>query len=346
MAKGAALDRHRSARKAQAGEARHGGGLSMNVRLLAAFAASVGLCIAFPTAAQAPSHPFDGLKKTVAVDTFQAAEAVGGSVTADGMTAMLTEALVKDGRFLVVERPGLGSIQTEQALAHGGATAGDAAASGHLIGASAIVRAAVTKYQAAAGGQNLQLGGLPLGGMLGSQVGLSNSKAVMEISLRLIDTTTGQIISMTKAEGSASSTSVNANLINGQSGATMGLGAFKASPIGLAGEQAIAKAVEQINAGMRNVPWSALVVDADGGKIYVNAGADRNVQAGLQLAVLRKGKVFTDPSSGEVLDVEMNKIGVIRIDAVREKLSTASVVSGDAPARGDILKLDEAPRTQ
>jgi len=313
----------------------------MDVRLVAALAVALGLAAALPTAAQAPSQPFDGLKKTIAVDTFQAAEAVGGTVTADGMTAMLTEALVKDGRFLVVERPGLGSIQNEQALAHGGATAGDAAASGHLIGASAIVRGAVTKYQAAAGGQNVQLGGLPLGGMLGSQVGLTNQKAVMEISLRVVDTTTGQIVSMTKAEGSASSTNVSANLTNNQSGATMGLGAFKASPIGLAGEQAIAKAVEQINIGMRTVPWSALVVDADGGKVYVNAGADRNVQAGLQLAVFRKGKVFTDPSSGEVLDVELTKIGVIRIDAVREKLSTASLVSGDAPARGDILRPDE-----
>ena len=123
----------------------------MDVRLVAALAVALGLAAALPTAAQAPSQPFDGLKKTIAVDTFQAAEAVGGTVTADGMTAMLTEALVKDGRFLVVERPGLGSIQNEQALAHGGATAGDAAASGHLIGASAIVRGAVTKYQAAAG---------------------------------------------------------------------------------------------------------------------------------------------------------------------------------------------------
>ena len=56
---------------------------------------------------QTPATPYDGLKKTVSVDQFQAAESTGGAVTADGMTTLLTNALVKDGRFIVVERPAL-----------------------------------------------------------------------------------------------------------------------------------------------------------------------------------------------------------------------------------------------
>ena len=291
--------------------------------------------------ADAPAPPpYGGLKKTVAVDTFQAAEAVGGSVTADGMTAMLTEALVKDGRFLLVERPGLSSIQTEQALAKSGASTGTAAGGGQLIGASAIVRAAVTKYEAAAGGQSLQVGGLPFGSMLGSQLGLKNQKAVMEISLRLIDTTTGQIISIAKAEGSASSTNVDASLVNNRSGANVGLGGFHATPIGQAGEDAIRKAVFLINEGMRNVPWTATVVQAEQGTVFVNAGLDRNVEPGLKLAVFRKGKVLTDPATGEVLDVQMDRVGLIQVNTVRDKVSVASVVEGDSPQRGDILKLN------
>jgi curli biogenesis system outer membrane secretion channel CsgG len=54
----------------------------------------------------ARAAPYEGLKKTIAVDVFQAAEAVGGSVTADGLTSMLTDALAHDGRFVVVERRG------------------------------------------------------------------------------------------------------------------------------------------------------------------------------------------------------------------------------------------------
>jgi ssDNA-binding replication factor A large subunit len=91
---------------------------------------------------------------------------------------------------------------------------------------------------------------------------------------------------------------------------------------------------------MRDVPWSALVVDASDAKIYLNAGTDRNVRSGLILTAYRKGKVFTDPATGAVLDVDLEKIGTIRIDGVREKMSTASVVSGQAPVRGDFLKLN------
>ena len=310
---------------------------------LAAAAAALALAgLGSPVAAAPASAPavFDGLKKTVSVDTFQAADAVGGSVTADGMTAMLTDALVRDGRFVVVERPGLAGVQAEQALGAAGVTAETAAPTGQLIGSSAIVRGAITKYEANAGGNNLTLSGLPLGGLLGGGAALKSQKAVIEISLRLIDTTTGQVISTSKAQGTASSSSADATLVNTRNGASLDAGTFHNTPVGKAGEQAIIQAVDQIAAGMRNVPWSALVVDATDGKIYVNAGAERNVQPGLALTVYRKGKVLTDPSTGVILDVEMQRIGSIRIDAVREKLSTATVVDGDSPVRGDLLKLN------
>lgn len=288
-------------------------------------------------AASPPPAPtsYDGLKKTIAVDLFQAAEAVGGTVTAEGMTAMLTDALVRDGRFVVVERPALSSVQTEQGLT---TIPGTGAASGGLIGASAIVRGAVTKYEAAAGGTSIGVSG-PLSKALGGRAGLKNQKAVMEIALRLVDTTSGQIISTSKAQGAASSSSTDLSVGSNFGGPSAGLGTFRATPIGQAGEDAIVKAVQLIAEGMRNVPWSAQVVDAEGARIYVSAGADRNVQSGTQLAVWRKGKVLTDPSTGEVLDVELQQIGVIRVDSVRDRLSTAVLVSGEAPARGDILRL-------
>jgi hypothetical protein len=163
---------------------------------------------------------------------------------------------------------------------------------------------------------------------------------MLEILLTLIDTTTGQVISTSAAQGTASSNSADLTLVNSNSGASAGIGTFQATPIGQAGEQAIIKAVEQIVVGTNKVPWSALVVDVNDGTVYVNAGADRNVQNGLTLYAYRKGKVFTDPSTGTILDVAMERIGVIKINGVREKMSTAAVVSGQMPMRGDFLKLD------
>ncbi len=298
------------------------------------------LALVGAAAAQPAPAAYDGLKKTVAVDTFQAPDAFGGAITADGLTAMLTDALVRDGRFVVVERPGLSSVQAEQQLGESGAaTAETAAHTGQLIGASAIIRGTVTKYEANAGGSSLGVGGLPIGGILGGRAGVSKQKSLIEISLRLVDTTTGQVVSTSKAHGVAATTSADASLVNPRSGASMDASTFHKTPIGQAGEQAIQQAVEQIAAGMRTVPWSALVIETDGAMVYLNAGADRNVQPGLTLNVFHKGKTLTDPSTGEVLDVEMSKVGAIKVDAVRDKVSTAEVVDGGAPQRGDLLRL-------
>jgi curli biogenesis system outer membrane secretion channel CsgG len=301
------------------------------------------LCVLLAAGAGAQADEpaaYDGLKKTVSVDPFLATESVGGSVTGEGLTVMLTDALVNDGRFVVVERSGLTSVQSEQALgtAKGGATE-TAARTGQLIGASAIVRGTVIKYEAAAGGGSLGVNS-PLGSLFGAQATAKRQHAVLTISLRLIDTTTSQVISTTEATGDAASTSADANVVDRRNGATFGGSAFANTPIGQAAQDAIVKAVHQIADGMRKVAWSAQVVNAGGGKVYVNAGADRNVRAGLVLIVYRKGQTFTDPSTGEFLDVDLEKIGTIRIETVRERLSVAVVESGPAPSRGDILKLN------
>ncbi len=242
-----------------------------NRRLVLTGATLALVALATPAFARSQNRAaYDGLKKTIAVDIFRATEAVGGSVTADGMTAMLTQALVEDGRFLVVEGGGV----TE---------------------ASAIVRGAVTKYEAGAGGGGLSISGGPLGGLLGGRASTRSQTAVIEIALRLVDTTTGQVISTSSAEGRASSRTSEAGLVENYGGARLGGEIFRATPIGQAGQDAIVRAVDQIAAGMRNVPWSAIVVDAAANGVYVNAGADRNVQPGLTLSVWRAGRTLTDP---------------------------------------------------
>ena len=274
-----------------------------------------GSALALPALQSRSSY--NGLKKTIAVDTFRATEAVGGSVTADGMTAMLTQALVEDGRFLVIE----------------GGTGGP-------MEASAIVRGAVTKYDPAAGGGGLSISGGPLGGLIGGRAGTRSQTAVMEIALRLVDATTGQVISTSSAEGRATSRTTEAGIVDGLTGSRLGGETFRATPIGQAGQDAIVKAVDQIASGMRDVVWSAIVVEAGEGGVYLNAGRDRNVQSGLMLTVWRPGRTLTDPRTGEILDVEMSRIGQIRVDTVRDRLSVASVIEGGLPQRGDVLKAE------
>ncbi len=291
--------------------------LTLNRRLVLSGATLAVAGLATPAMAGLQTRAaFDGLRKTIAVDLFQATDAVGGSVTAEGMTAMLTQALVEDGRFLVVEGSGGG------------------------IAPSAIVRAAVTKYEAAAGGGGLSISGGPLGGLLGGRASTRSQTAVMEIALRLIDAATGQVVSTSSAQGRASSRTSEAGLVESWGGGRLGGEIFRATPIGQAGQDAIMKAVDQIAGGMRAVEWSALVVDAAENGVYLNAGADRNIQSGLTLSVWRPGRTLTDPGTGEVLDVEMARIGRVRVETVRARLSIASVIDGEPPMRGDVLKAD------
>ncbi len=309
----------------------------MKYNLIIQAAAAIVLAGAAPALAQAPS----GLKHTVAVDQFGAAELTQGAAAGDSLTAMLTDELIADGHFIVVERQGLGAIQTEQQLGQGAATGGAPAKTNQLIGASLLVRGAVTKFNANAGGSSMSLGGFSgAGGLLGAGGGVKSNKATMEISLRLIDTTTGQVLATALGQGSASSHDVNAGLTNNRTGGTLGADTFRATPIGKAAQDAIHIAVGKLAAGLGNVPWTALVVDNRAGVIYINAGADQNVQPGLTMGAYHKGEVITDPGTGAVLDVAMDKVGVIQVDTVKEKLSLAHVVSGNAPARGDMLKAE------
>jgi len=307
----------------------------LSLVVLVAFAATA----AWPAMAAESAAPYQGLKRTVAVYQFQTSEAAGVAASADALTAMLTDALVRDGRFVVVEREDLANIATEQQLgAQASTTAETAATSGKMIGASLIVRGTVTKFEPNAGASGASLGGLPLGGMLGSNsVGIKGGHAVIAISLRVIDTSTGQVLTTVKAQGTASSHGVDLSAA-ANNGATIGLSTLKTTPLGQAAEDAIDKAVPQIALAAQSEPWSAAVIEVAGATVYVNAGADQNVQAGTVLHVRHKTKDLVDPRTGVVLDTLMTDVGTIRIQAVRPKTSTAVVVDGAPPSRGDLLQ--------
>jgi curli biogenesis system outer membrane secretion channel CsgG len=279
--------------------------------------------------APAAVTPSGGPKKSIAVSGFTAAELALGGATPDQLSALLINALIRDGRFVVVERAALGQIQAEQALGTAGATvAGTAPVAGRMLGASVLVQGTVTKFDSGAGGSSLNIGGF----------GLSNQTAMCEISQRIIDATTGQIIQITTAKGSASAHNFQ---VQGSSG---GLhwdgGAFMKTPLGQALQDAIDKGVEQIAAVMLSVPWSSLVIESDGTQVFITGGADQNIQPGMVMHVTRPGKVLTDPATGAVLDTTMEDVATLQIQSVRAKVSVATITAGSAPARGDVVHLN------
>ncbi len=304
-----------------------------------ALVASLLLAPLTPAIAATPPAAYTGLKKTVAVDAFGGADLTTGAADADSLAAILTDVLIKDGRFVVVERPALAAVQTEQQLGtSGAATSETAAKTGQLIGARLLIKGAITKFNPAAGGGGLSMGGLPGGKLLGLGGDLKTATATVSISLRLIDTTTGQIIATVNAAGAASNQTADAGVINRMTGQTAGANAFRATPLAKAMEDAIRKAVRQINPAADSVAWSGMVIDNRDGQVYLNAGAEQNVQSGMVFSVFRKGEALTDPGTGAVLDVAMTTIGTVKVGEVRAKISIATIQDGQPPARGDFIK--------
>lgn len=283
---------------------------------------------------------YAGPKKSVFVGNFESGEVLFGAATGEGLSAMLTDALVKDGRFIVVERAAFQDIQAEQELGQlGMATPESTVPKGRLIGASATIRGAVTQFEPRASGGRIGIGGPGLfGRSTEGMLGLSGAQAIIVINLRIIDMATGQVIATSKAEGRASAGGFSVDAYTA-GGMEIGGEAFSNTPLGKAAEQAIREAVGQIATGMEKMPWSALVVENIGGNVYVNAGADASMKEGTILHVYRKVKELTDPATGTVIDTLVDKVGTVRIQSVREKTSVAAAIDGGVPARGDILKL-------
>ena len=289
--------------------------------------------------AEAAPAPFKGPKQVVCVDAFEGAGKLGwdeGPVLA----AMLTDALMQSGRFIVVERPKLDNALKEQDLGAAGRINSQTALKiGQIVGASILIQGTVTQFEPGEEGKSGHVN-IPISG-IGGGIGLGGSKVTSKVAvqLRIIDLTTTQVLSTHKAEATGTYKSMGADVYTSIGSA--GGDKFKKTPLGETSELVVTKCVDHIVSTMANVPFSARVAELDGKTIYINAGSNRNMTVGTTLGVYKMGKVITDPDTGLALDVKMDKTGTIKVDAVQEKMSTCSLVDGKMPAKGDTLKLEQ-----
>lgn len=255
----------------------------------------------------------------------------------NALTDMLMTSLDSTGCFVVVERENLPDIEKEQSLVRSGQSkATTAAQSGNLIAAQAIVMGAVTSFEEHAGGG--ALGGVTRHGGLG---GIITDKAKVGIDLRMVDSTTSEVLSSATATGSASSMGL---LIGGIPVGSIKLGTalWQKTPLGHASREAIDKAVKFILDSMQDTPWYAKIAQVNGDKVYINAGENMGLRVGDSYFVYSTGETITDPDTGEVLGAEETKIAVIDIMEVNDKYSVAKVSAtmkdGYELKRGDVIR--------
>jgi curli biogenesis system outer membrane secretion channel CsgG len=268
-----------------------------------------------------------------------------------GINALLVSRITQDGKFTVVERRKVANIMKEQDFgASNRVKKGTGARIGQIRGADFTVMGDIVVFgrddRRNAGG--IGIGTRAGGGIIGG--GSSTGKAVVVLAYRLVDNESSEVVASGEARGESKRTS-KGGMAGFFTGGTLVGGGFSsnASNFGetIIGE-AVMDAVSKLSADLstrgagaaasaKEVEIDALVADASGGSMTINAGSAVGIASGMKLVVYRKGKEIKDPATGEVLDVQTERIGELTISTVREKIAMGTYV-GAAAKVGDVVR--------
>ncbi len=278
--------------------------------------------------------PYSGLKKIVAVSRFENRSSYasnGAAQVGTGMADQLTDSLIQSGAFVVLERQTIGDVIGEQDFANSGRVSkAQSARTGKITAAQVLVKGTITEFSLNNSGSNsgINIAGIKLGG--------GKSQIHVGLIIRLIDTTTGEVLASRRVEGKAIGSSSEVGLQFGNVG--FSTGSSKSDPIGKAVQIAIDSAVEFIAAELRGEPYRGRVVRATKKSIVISAGGRNNAKPGDEFIVLGVGMEFKDPETGEILGREEEEIGRLRITKVKAKYSFAKPIGSFKTKAGDYVQ--------
>ena len=256
-----------------------------------------------------------------------------------GISAMLIVKLVQDGKYTVIERAELDKILTEQNFDNSNrADATTAAKIGRLLGVDAIILGTVTRF--GPDDKHSTSGG---GGSMFGRGGVKTvkSKAVVGISSRVVNVTTGEIITAFTGTGE----SAKAGDITHFSGRSMGgfdmvSSDFTNSLLGEATRNAVNDMAAQLDSLADKIPIlkisiDGLVADVSGSTLIINAGKTAGVKLGDKLEISRDVRAITDPATGKVLTSVADHLGIATVTQVADNFSTATFSGTGAVQVGD-----------
>lgn len=228
---------------------------------------------------------------------------------------MLETQLVQTNRFKIIERNRIDEVLSEQILQ------GNFSDSNTQIKAGAvdyIVYGSITKF----GSKRKTI----------KTSGITVTKLISEfgVDLKLVDVTTGEIVkarSIDETIETGASTSTN----------SFGTSDVLADPLSeiqrTAAKSAAALIAESIFP-IKVVAWEDDGNDCCG---YLNYG-ESILSEGAILNIIKQGSRFIDPDTGISLGSTEKIIGTLRVIEVLEKFSKATLVDGEKPSGGEILR--------
>jgi curli biogenesis system outer membrane secretion channel CsgG len=317
---------------------------------------AVLLAVLVPAAAaQAAPAPH---KKRVAVLNFDyatvqttVAAVFGTNVdVGKGISDLLVQQLVTDGKYSLIERNAIDKILKEQNFANSDRVDPSSAAKlGKILGVDAVIMGSITQF--GRDDQNKTYGGV---GAVTGKFGIGGvqkreAKAVVGITARLVDTTTAEILAA--VTGTGESTRKGTSLVGAGAGGGSGAGGgydmtsknFGDTIMGEAVHQAVISMATQLDDKAESLParkveFAGVVADVSGNTIILNIGRSSGVQVGDSVDISRPVRVVKDPTTGKVIKTVTNKMGTATITDVDSDSSTANY-TGSAPAKvGDAAK--------
>ena len=278
---------------------------------------------------------YKGVKHPIGVVDFETASGLDFDDGAkSNMRAMLESSLFATNRFIIVERGNLDAVMSEQDLASSkrASKSTGVAQTGKIRSARYLATALITEASSNTSGDS---GGVRIHNF---SIGGSSAKSSIVLVVKLVDTTTSEVVASERIRGEAGKAGLNLGYSgHGWDGE---VGTFAKTPMGEAAQDCINQAVKFIASKMESYPVEGNVVSASETAIIINLGENYGIHAGQTFAIRRKGEVLTDPETGEMLgSSDGETLDMIEVVSTKEKISTCKLVTGDMPTRGDAVVL-------
>jgi len=278
--------------------------------------------------------PYNGVKHAIAVLPPKYTAVFRPSVNlSDSISSMLESALYDTNRFVVVDRDRIDDTLLEQNLQTSGRAAGasDVAQTGLIRSAKYLAEVEITDVE---GKQSGQSGGVSVGGF---RIGGSGGKARITTIVKIIDSTTGEIVAKERVIGTAGRKGLNVGYAASNWGADVG--GFTKTPLGEAAYDNVVQSTRFLAEQFEDFTFEGAVVAVSGDRIIINRGSNFAVSEGQRFVIREKGELLTDPTTGEVLErIEGPVTSEIRVTKVSDKISYAELTDGEMPKKGDVVE--------
>ncbi len=275
---------------------------------------------------------------------------VAGENVGKGVSTQLIQKLVAGGRFTLVDRSALEEALKEQNDADKDRLDAYEMASkvGGMLGLDAMIIGAVTRY----GPEDKHTTGG--GGAFSTGVHTRKSKAYVEITVRVLDISSGKILGGFTGSGE-STRSGEITTISGRGHSksfTEILGSeFVESLLGEATSNAVEQIAGQLNLFADKIPtlriaMEVLVAEVSGNTLTLNAGKKSGLRVGDQVEIFRERPAASGAANSGTLPRVAEQIGLATVTEVADDYATA-VFSGSGQVQvGDRVKAKELSRDE